>query len=336
MSPPMDADRHQEIARCLFREANDALFLFDTTEHRVLDVNPVGLRLTGMDKDVACRLRLRDLFAGEAPGAMERLIEAYQRTGFYHSREGYTLRREEGPPIPVNVSVSRIHIEPEPIGLVVARDVSGRRKVEEELRASERRYRSLVESTGVVLWTLGPDGRIAALSPAFEAITGWTRREWVGRPLAELLHPDDLARARDFLGQAVRGEAPPVVELRVLGRSASYLILHFILAAAVGEGDATGVMAVARDVTGRRRFEEAVRAAESLRLAKEGAEAANRAKSEFLASLSHEVRTPMTAILGYTDVLLDDEQARAADPARLDALRTIQQNGALLLSLVDD
>ncbi len=46
----MDADQHQEIARCLFRESNDALFLFDPDTHQVIDLNPVALRLTGFEK----------------------------------------------------------------------------------------------------------------------------------------------------------------------------------------------------------------------------------------------------------------------------------------------
>ena len=53
----MDA-RHQEIARCLFRESNDALFIFDPKDHRVLDVNPAALRLTGFDKEAACAMRI--------------------------------------------------------------------------------------------------------------------------------------------------------------------------------------------------------------------------------------------------------------------------------------
>src|SRR5215831_16342951 len=97
-------DRHEEIARCLFRESNDALFIFDPADHRVLDVNPAALRLTRYEKDAACALRLSDLFSGEESDGLARLIDAYQRTGFYHSREGYYLRRDAGEPIPVNVS----------------------------------------------------------------------------------------------------------------------------------------------------------------------------------------------------------------------------------------
>ncbi|MEZ5287728.1 MAG: ATP-binding protein [Vicinamibacterales bacterium] len=83
------------------------------------------------------------------------------------------------------------------------------------------------------------------------------------------------------------------------------------------------VIAVTRDVTEARRSEE-------LRLAKEGAEAASRAKSAFLATMSHELKTPLNVILGYSELLLDD----ADDGVRLD-LERIQQAGRKLLGIVN-
>ena len=63
----MDAERHQEIARCLFREVNDALLLFDPRDHRVVDVNPTALRLTGFERQGIMALRVWDLFSSRRP-----------------------------------------------------------------------------------------------------------------------------------------------------------------------------------------------------------------------------------------------------------------------------
>ncbi|HEY2155461.1 MAG TPA: PAS domain S-box protein, partial [Isosphaeraceae bacterium] len=331
----MDA-RHQEIALCLFRESNDALFIFDSKDHRVLDVNPAALRLTGFEKEAACALRLHDLFAGAEPSNLSRLVDAYRRTGFYHSREGYYLSRQSGEPIPVNVSVSRIHTTPEPMGLVVARDITDRVRAQEALRESEARYRGLVESAKVIIWSVSTEGRIESLNPAFEAITGWACSDWIGRPFAELIWPEDLPVANESFVRTLGGESLPPYELRVRSAAEGALVIEILSAALRSHAGRTEVAGIARDVTERKRAEEAMQRAEEMRRAKEAAETADRAKGEFLGHISHEIRTPMTAILGFTDVLLEDERVRALPDRLLNGLETIKQSGNHLLNLIND
>jgi PAS domain S-box-containing protein len=331
----MDA-RHEEIARCLFRESNDALFIFDPKDHRVLDANPAALRLTGFDKEATRALRLHDLFTGDEPGGLDGLVDAYRRTGFYHSREGYFLGRQSGAPIPVNVSVSRIHTAPEPLGLVVARDITERIRAQEALRESEARYRGLVETARVIIWAVSSEGSIESLNPAFEAITGWPRASWIGRHFAGLVHPEDLPLAGESFARALRGESLPPYEIRVRSATEAHVVLEVLSASRQTQGGRVNVSGIARDVTEQRRAEEVLRRAEALRRAKEAAEAADRAKGEFLGHVSHEIRTPLTAILGFTEVLLEDERVRALPGDLLDGLRTIRQSGSHLLTLIND
>ena len=325
-----------EIARCLFRESNDALFLFAPRNHRVIDVNPVALRLTGFDKDVACGKWLHELFTSTDPSGLPRLIEAYRRTGFYHSREGYFLSREAGEPIPVNVSVSRIHVEPEPLGLVVARDITERIQAQERIRESEERYRGLVETALVIIWSVSDSGQILTLNPAFQAVTGRPREAWIGRHFAEMVAPADLPAAFDAFNATRRGEKMTPLELGIRSESGEIVVIEVLSTVRQTVGDQAVISWIARDCTERKRAEEALRQAESMRIAKEAAEAADRAKSEFLGQISHEIRTPMTAILGFSDVLLADSRIRALPTDLVDNLRTIQQNGVHLLDLIND
>jgi PAS domain S-box-containing protein len=127
-------ERDIEIALCVFREANDALIIFDPRDRQVVEVNPTTLRLTGFERKAAVASKISELLSSPDPNDFRRLLSACQTTGFFHAREGFYLARQEGPPIPVNVSVSRIHTNPEPLGLAIIRDVSGRVKIEAELR----------------------------------------------------------------------------------------------------------------------------------------------------------------------------------------------------------
>ena len=333
---PADYERHQEIARCLFRESSDALFLFDPETHRVLDLNPAALRLTGYGREQVRGFRLWDLFAGESAAHLERLIDAYRRTGFYHSREGFTLAKSAGGTIPVNLSVSRIHTRPTPIGLVIARDVSERKRAEETLRRSEEQYRGLVESARVIFWSIGADGRVASLNTQFLAVTGWNPEAWVGRPLSDLILADDRGLAEAMVARAQSGEVPGPVELRVASRSGATLHVEIYPSAVAREPGGFGLSGVARDVTEARRAALAIREAEALEAARASAEAADRAKSAFLSQFSHEIRTPLTAILGFTDVLLHDPDIARLPPDRVEDLEIIERNGTHLLAIIND
>lgn len=152
MEQPARSYNDEEIAGCLFREANDAFLIFDPRDDRVLDVNPAAQRLTGQEKKTLCAMHVTELFFCRNHAKMPQLVEAMHKTGFFHSREGFLLRRREGEPLPVNVSVSRIHTQPAPLGLIVARDISERlRAQEEQLRLAERLQQvQRLESLGVL------------------------------------------------------------------------------------------------------------------------------------------------------------------------------------------
>jgi PAS domain S-box-containing protein len=330
------ANRQFEIGRSLFREANDAFFLFDPTTRKIVDLNPAALRLTGLEKDDACMMRLEDLFSASTAGGLEGVTDALAKTGFFHARDGYSLRRPAKSDLPVNVSVSRIHVEPDPVGLVVARDISDRKQAEEARKQVETRYNSLIASTGVMVWELGSDGTPVSINPAFETITGWSSRDWIGRPLDDLIHPDDREPAGRMQERAWLGETLPRYEARIRRKPDLWLDCEFLLVTKIHEGSADRVLCIIRDITARKQAEQALEQAGGLRRAKEEAERANRAKSDFLSSVSHEIRTPLTAILGFSELLSEHPYMEGGPGEIQDHFATIRQNGQFLLALIDD
>jgi PAS domain S-box-containing protein len=196
--------------------------------------------------------------------------------------------------------------------------------------AELRSYAAALRSTGDAVVLVDAEGLVAFLNPVAERLTGWTQAEARGAPVSAVLPTTEAAESsEDAQGDArivlMRrdGTTFPIEETRADIRDE--------------EGNVTGLIRTFRDVTERRALEEERRM--SLQREQEAravAEAANRTKDEFLATLSHELRTPATAILGWTRLLqagrLDDARAARA----LAALeRSARAQAAVLNDLLD-
>lgn len=130
-------------------------------------------------------------------------------------------------------------------------------RMEKKLRASEKRYRTLFEKSPDIIYTVSADGkRILSLNPAFEKSTGWGATAWIGKPFADLLHPEDAPRAEKLHHDVARGGSRNAAELRILTNSGTYLIGEFVETPHLEHGKLVGLLGFARDLTERKRIEE--------------------------------------------------------------------------------
>ncbi len=128
------------------------------------------------------------------------------------------------------------------------------------LKESEERYRILVESALDIIYTVSVQGKIESVNPAFETVTGWSESDWVGKDYWALLHPDDREGTLHRFRRVLRGETSPS-ELRIVSRSGEIKLLECMSVPLMRRGKVTGIVGTARDVTERRRMEEALRRA---------------------------------------------------------------------------
>jgi len=136
------------------------------------------------------------------------------------------------------------------------------RKAESELQESQMRYRNLIENAPDVVYTISENGTLASLNSAFERLTDWKCSEWVGKSFASLVHPDDLNTAMETFEKTLRGECLPLYELRVLSKSGKYLIGEFTSRPWFEKGKIVGEFGIVRDITGRKKAEEALEQSE--------------------------------------------------------------------------
>lgn len=133
---------------------------------------------------------------------------------------------------------------------------------EEALRQSQELYHTLVDSARDTIFTLSPKGIITSLNPAFESFTGWPREEWIGRHFSPLIHPADFCRTTKALRAVVRGTTLPILELRVQSKSGQPVTGEFLLTPQTRKGQVMGLLGIARDITRRKRVQEALQASE--------------------------------------------------------------------------
>ena len=199
------------------------------------------------------------------------------------------------------------------------------------LQASEARYRALIEAVPEGVVTAGEDGVIRSFSVAAEQVFGWAAREIVGRPLS-LLSPPVAPLGQVEITAALTTHPPNLGEVGVsemwgMRRDGSVFPLEVSVNVEDIGTERLRVM-VMRDISPRHAM------IADLHRAREEAEAAARAKAEFLAVMSHEVRTPLNGILGTASLLLGEDPP-LPDPHRL-GLETIDRSGRALLAILDD
>src|SRR5205823_13324612 len=162
-------------------------------------------------------------------------------------------------------------------------DITEFKRAEEALRESEQRWRSLTETLPQLVWSATPDGTCDYFSSQWTEHTGVPESELLGWRWLETLHPDDREPTRRFWLDSVAGRSAYDVEYRVRRHDGVYRWFKTRgTPIRNGAGHICKWFGTCTDIT------EAKTAEEELRLAKEAAESANRAKDEFLANVSHE------------------------------------------------
>jgi PAS domain S-box-containing protein len=204
-----------------------------------------------------------------------------------------------------------------------------RKLAETELRESEAKLRAIVQSLKEGLIISDLDDRIQLVNERTLELTGLSEQQLVGRPAADLFAMTGPADQSERLARR-RGGFTDRYELRVAvpGQPERWLeITGGPLANA--DGEIVGTVGTLIDVSDRRQYEAA------LLRARDAAEAASHAKSDFLSRMSHELRTPLNSVIGFARVLRRNGAGRL-EVQDLQYLDRIQANGEHLLKLVND
>ena len=218
------------------------------------------------------------------------------------------------------------------LGAVVcaSRDINERKQIEDALRNSEQRFRSALETLRFVAVGLDVEGRITFCNDALCALTGWRRAELMGESWWDKIATPNDAFRQTFYDGIHAGTIPSHNEGEILCRDGTRRLIewdHTILRNT--DGSVSGTASLGVDVTDRKRYE-----AQLLR-ARDDAETASRAKSDFLSRMSHELRTPLNSVIGFANVMRKNKSGRLSGE-EIGFLDRIVANGQHLLALVNN
>ncbi len=180
----------------------------------------------------------------------------------------------------------------------ITRDISERKQAEAKLAESETKYRQLVENTHDIIYSITPEGQFSYVSPAWTILIGHPVAEIEGRSFTEFVHPGDHPACFAFLQKVVEtGQRQEGVEYRVQHISGEWR-WHTSSATPTKNksGLVTGYDGIAKDITERKKTEEALKLQASERAAVDA----------FTYSVSHDLQAPLRRIEGFSEALLEE------------------------------
>ncbi|PKN71868.1 MAG: hypothetical protein CVU52_08365 [Deltaproteobacteria bacterium HGW-Deltaproteobacteria-10] len=309
--------------QAIFDTVGTGILIIDENTHIIMEANQAALEMTGLPRESIighiCHSLVCPAEAGQCP------VKDLGQTVDHSER---ILLCAAGQQKDILKTVHLITLGGRNCYVASFIDITARKQMEEKLRASEEKYRTLLEDIEEGYYENDLDGNLTFVNDAVCRILGYTREELLGTNYRQLMSKEAAKKIYpSFTRLFQRGE--PVKNLDVEFISKEGIKASAAISASVlrnFQGETIGVRGIIEDITERKRVEM------EMKKAREVAEAATAAQSEFLAKMSHEIRTPMNGIIGMTDLLLDT-QLGAEQRQFAEIVRT---SSTALLSLLND
>jgi PAS domain S-box-containing protein len=325
--------------RALFDNAADAILIFDF-DCNIIDANSIASDMLGYSVDELLKMNRHDLVAPELHGVCnERLQDVMEN---HSTRMEMVCMTKEGSRLPVEMGVRIIEYDGKQVLLSNVRDISERKIAEKELRESEHKFRLLAENANDVIWTLNKDGKFTYTSPSVFKLRGYTPEEVAKQSFEEIFPPEYVEKILDaierFQDHLKAGEIKysETFEIEQYHKDGSRIWTEAVANPVFDEdGTFEFFLGVTRDISERKKAEEEIkRYTEELARVNEELKSLDRMKDEFISNLSHELKTPLISIKGYSE-LVHDEVMGPLNSKQKSAMKTVLEKYDHLSFLMD-
>ncbi len=250
----------EEKFRKISESAQDAIIMMGDDQN-ISFWNNAAERIFGYTAAEAMGQDLHELIVPES--ARARFAQAFPY--FQASGEGAVIGklievsalRKGGEEFPVELSISATQFGGQWHAIGIVRDITGRKRTEDVLRNSEEQYRTMIENSNDMIWTLAPDGKFTFINKQAADVTGRSIEDWLGKTFEPLVVKDDLPMALEIHGNIMRGEKAHY-QVRSKKADGGILVLSVNASPIFKDGKVIGTISFARDITERRQAENAI------------------------------------------------------------------------------
>lgn len=226
-------------------------------------VNPKLLEISGFSLEETIGRSFIDFMS---PEYKESVLEMYKRRlkgEEAPNRYEIEIIAKNGNKIQLEINASPIEHEGRPADMAIVRDITERKRMEEQLRESEERFRGIAERSFDAIFTTDLEGRATHVSPAIERIFGYRPEEMIGTPILNYVPESEIPRATQSFTEVLKGKIPKDLEFEVRRKDGSPAFIEISASLIVKDGGKIGVQGVLRDITERKQAAVSLKEAES-------------------------------------------------------------------------
>ena len=239
--------------RTLFELNPLPMWVYDIETLAFIAVNDAAVRHYGYSREEFLAMTIRDI---RPPEELPQLLHALDNVRPQSGPDLFCHQKKDGTRIDVDITSFEFTTDARRARLVLAQDVTERKRADDAIRKSEERYRELFENANDLVYTHDLEGRITSMNLAGERVTGYSRQELIGTDIDRIFAPEHLARASDAMEKKLRGEATATFyEAEILAQDGRRIPLELSTRLIYEHGQAVGVQGIGRDLTERKASE---------------------------------------------------------------------------------
>ncbi|MBA2735824.1 MAG: PAS domain S-box protein [Pyrinomonadaceae bacterium] len=252
----------EEQYRNVFENASDLIYVHDL-DGNYLSINQAAERVIGYSRKEVLNMNFKQIAAPEHYNRARRMMSKKITGRAKKTAYEVDCITKKGQRITLEVNSAGIYKNGELVAVQgIARNITKRKRAGELLKSSEEQYRDLFENANDLIYTHDLQGNFTSLNCAGELITGYSREESLKMNISKVVAPDFLETARKMTARKVSGVIPSTYELEIIAKNGRRVSLELSTRIIFQNGVPVGVQGIGRDITERKKVEEALKLSE--------------------------------------------------------------------------